>query len=66
MHAGRRDEDGDQQQHPPQEGDYEEQDGEVARESHTPKIVRRDLGQFSRSSTALLDEIRTAGSSGSR
>lgn len=39
MQAGRRDEDGYQEEDPPQEADDQEQDGEIAHGPHGPKIV---------------------------
>jgi len=43
VHARGADEDGNQQQHPPEEGDYCEEDSEVAGESHAGQVVWRDL-----------------------
>ena len=43
MHHGGADEDGDEQDYPPQEGDDEEDDGEVAKGSDAPEVVRGDL-----------------------
>ena len=48
MHARRADEDGDKQQHPPQEGDHEEQDFEVSKGTDTPEVIGTDLVNVSR------------------
>lgn len=39
MQAGRRNEDAHEQQHPPDEGDGEEQDGEEAKGADSPEVV---------------------------
>lgn len=37
------DEDGDEEEHPPEEGESEEEDGEVAQEADGPEVVGGDL-----------------------
>jgi hypothetical protein len=39
VQAGRRNEDAHEQQHPPDEGDGEEQDGEEAKGADSPEVV---------------------------
>ena len=48
MEVWRRDEDADEEQHPPDEGDGEEGDAEEAECTNGPQVVRRDLDKVSK------------------
>jgi hypothetical protein len=54
VQTGRRDENAHEQQHPPDEGDGKEQDGEEAKRADSPEVVRRDLDELS---VLSFDEI---------
>jgi hypothetical protein len=54
VQTGRRDEDAHEQQHPPDESDGKEQDGEEAKRADSPEVVRGHLDELS---VFVFDEI---------
>ena len=60
MHSRWADEDGYQQQHPPEEGYRGEQDGEVAQESHAPEVIWGYLTIISNPNFGGIDASGTA------
>jgi hypothetical protein len=54
VHSGWADEDRDEEQHPPEEGHDQEQDGKVSQEPDVPEVVWRNL-------TSSARELRVEG-----